>query len=120
MSVKHYTVKNVVFSNWINNIQQKIRKFVIDGMNKPIDPLYPMRKWLNKIEIGDRVLAHRLCQSIPNQCPFEREITLFGHTIVSIPPLCKLNPLYDEIVALRFRAICYLADVCGEDVSSYC
>ncbi|MDJ0569223.1 MAG: Mo-dependent nitrogenase C-terminal domain-containing protein [Pleurocapsa sp. MO_192.B19] len=23
-------------------------------------------------------------------------------------------------MSLRFRAICYLADVCGEDVSVYC
>lgn len=120
MSVKHYTVKNSVFSSWIYSIQQKVRKFLSDSIQQPLDPLLPLRNWLNNIKIRDRELAHRLCQSIPNQCPFEREISLFGHTILSIPPLCKLNPLYNEVVALRFRAICYLADVCGEDVSSYC
>jgi len=34
--------------------------------------------------------------------------------------MCKLNPLYEEVVALRFRALCYLADECGEDVTCYC
>lgn len=41
-------------------------------------------------------------------------------TLFTIPPLCKLNPLYEEVIALRFRAQCYLADNCGEDVSLYC
>jgi hypothetical protein len=40
--------------------------------------------------------------------------------IDNIPPMCKLNPLYEEVVGLRFRALCYLADDCGEDISQYC
>ena len=85
-----------------------------------IDILSPVRKWLDNIEVKDRAIAHRICKSIPSQCPFEREIKLLGHTLLRIPPMCKLNPLYNEIISLRFRAICYLADVCGEDVSVYC
>jgi hypothetical protein len=57
---------------------------------------------------------------IPAQCPFERDVKLFGHKIVHIPPLCKLNPIYEQLVGLRFRALSYLADDCGEDVSPYC
>jgi hypothetical protein len=57
---------------------------------------------------------------IPPQCPFERDVTLFGHKVVHIPPMCKLNPLYDQLVGLRFRALSYLADDCKEDVSQYC
>ncbi|MGK7890123.1 MAG: Mo-dependent nitrogenase C-terminal domain-containing protein, partial [Leptolyngbyaceae cyanobacterium] len=45
--------------------------------------------------------------------------TVWGHTLFHIPPLCKLNPVYDELVALRFRALCYLADTCGEDIQAY-
>jgi hypothetical protein len=119
MSVKQYTAKNYHLAAWINNIQQKDRKSSFFS-NKRNDLLAPLRKWLNNLEISDAIVAHRLCKSIPSQCPFERQIEVFGHTILRIPPLCKLNPLYDEIIALRFRAICYLADVCGEDVSSYC
>ncbi|MBD2344036.1 Mo-dependent nitrogenase C-terminal domain-containing protein [Anabaena subtropica] len=77
------------------------------------------RRWLDNIKVSDRQLAHRLCQMIPAQCPFERDIKLFGKTILHIPPMCKLNPLYEEVVSLRFRALCYLADECGEDVSQY-
>jgi Mo-dependent nitrogenase C-terminus len=82
--------------------------------------LNPIRQWLDGIEVKDAAIAHRLCAVIPSQCPFERDVALFGQTWFHIPPLCKLNPVYDEVVALRFRAICYLADVCGEDVTPYC
>jgi hypothetical protein len=84
------------------------------------DGLYPIRQWLNGLEIGNAAFAHFICRMIPTQCPFERNICLFGLTIVHIPPLCKLNPLYEEVVSLRFRALCYLADECGEDVGCYC
>ena len=79
-----------------------------------------LRQWLNSIQICDRKFAHRVCGLIPSQCPFEREIKLFGKTLLYIPPLCKLNPLYEELVNLRFRALCYLADECGEDITQYC
>jgi hypothetical protein len=57
---------------------------------------------------------------IPAQCPFERDICVLGRCFLHIPPLCKLNPLYEQLVALRFRALCYLADECGQDISCYC
>lgn len=78
--------------------------------------LNPIRDWLDSIEIRDRELAHRICKLIPAQCPFERDIQLFGRTIAHIPPMCKLNPLYDQFVSLRFRSLCYLVDECGEAV----
>lgn len=84
------------------------------------DIFAPIRQWLDQVQVQDANLAHRICQLIPAQCPFERDIKLFGYTLLHIPPLCKLNPVYDQVVALRFRAICYLADVCGEDISAYC
>jgi hypothetical protein len=85
-----------------------------------VDLLKPLRNWLDSLEIKDSKLAHKICQLVPAQCPFERDIKFFGHTLFHIPPMCKLNPLYEEVVALRFRAICYLADECGEDISQYC
>lgn len=85
-----------------------------------IDIFAPLRRWLDNIEIENSAIAHRICKSIPSQCPFAREIKFLGQTILKIPPMCKINPLYNEVIALRFRAICYLADVCGEDVSAYC
>jgi tellurite resistance protein len=64
-------------------------------------------------------VARFLCKMIPSQCPFERDVTLFGRKIVHIPPLCKINPLYEQMVGLRFRALSYLADDCGEDITPY-
>ncbi|MCL1465787.1 Mo-dependent nitrogenase C-terminal domain-containing protein [Argonema galeatum] len=84
------------------------------------DALKPVRNWLEGLDIQDPRVARFLCKMIPSQCPFERDVTLFDHKVVHIPPLCKLNPLYDQLVGLRFRALSYLADDCGEDVSQYC
>ena len=83
-------------------------------------PLSPLKKGLDSIEINNPRLAIFLCKLIPSQCPFERDLSFFGHILFHIPPMCKLNPLYNELIHLRFRALCYLADVCGEDITSYC
>lgn len=85
-----------------------------------LDLLRPLRKHLDRIQVRNAELAHRLCKFIPAQCPFERDVKLFGKTLFHVPPMCKLNPLYNEVVSLRFRALCYLADECGEDISCYC
>uniref|UniRef100_B8HVL9 Mo-dependent nitrogenase family protein n=1 Tax=Cyanothece sp. (strain PCC 7425 / ATCC 29141) TaxID=395961 RepID=B8HVL9_CYAP4 len=82
--------------------------------------LDPVRHWLDGIEMHDPRIARFLCKLIPPQCPFERDITVFGHKLLHIPPMCKLNPLYEQLVGLRFRALAYLADECHEDVSIYC
>ena len=117
MSLVQHTLK-MHFDSWIEQIQQYLR--LSPTKKGKIDLLAPLRQRLDKIEIGDRNFAHRICKLIPSQCPFEREIKLLGRTIIKIPPMCKLNPVYNELIALRFRAICYLADICGEDVSVYC
>ena len=88
--------------------------------NNRFDFLQPLRQWLDTMEIDNPKLARFLSKAIPSQCPFERDIKLFGHLIAHIPPLCKLNPLYDQLVGLRFRALCYLVDSCGEDIQQYC
>jgi hypothetical protein len=89
------------------------------GSQPRYDLLKPVRNWLDNIKIGNPQVAHSVARLIPAQCPFERDINLFGHKVAHIPPLCKLNPLYDEFVSLRFRALCYLADECGEDIQAY-
>lgn len=82
--------------------------------------LQPVKDWLDGWEIHDPRLAHFVCKVIPPQCPFERDIVLFGRKIVHIPAMCQINPLYEQLVGMRFRALCYLADECKEDVSTYC
>lgn len=84
-----------------------------------VAPLRPLRRWLDGITPHSPAQAHRLAALIPAQCPFERDVVLFGRVVAHIPPLCKLNPFYNELVALRFRTLCYLADDCGEDISAY-
>ncbi|MGP0128936.1 MAG: Mo-dependent nitrogenase C-terminal domain-containing protein [cyanobacterium endosymbiont of Rhopalodia musculus] len=83
------------------------------------DLLHPLKDWLDGMDINDPRLARFICKMVPSQCPFERDVKLFGHKIVHIPALCKLNPLYEQLVGLRFRALCYLSDDCKEDISEY-
>ncbi|MGB0563876.1 MAG: Mo-dependent nitrogenase C-terminal domain-containing protein [Spirulinaceae cyanobacterium] len=83
------------------------------------DALKPVREWLDDMEVQDPRVARFVCKMIPPQCPFERDIKLFGQKVVHIPPMCKLNPLYEQLVGLRFRALSYLADDQGEDISKY-
>ncbi len=64
---------------------------------------------LDVIEVRNPKLAKFLYRVIPASCPFERDIKLFGYSIVHIPPLCKLNPFYKQLTELRFRAMLYLA-----------
>jgi tellurite resistance protein len=90
-----------------------------DRRSETIDPLQPVRQWLDRMQVQDPQVARFLCRLIPNQCPFERDVVLFGKKIVHIPPMCKINPLYEQLVGLRFRALSYLADDLGEDISAY-
>ena len=84
-----------------------------------VDVLHPVKDWLEGMEVKDPRLAKFVCKVIPPQCPFERDLNLFGRKVAHIPPLCKLNPLYEQFTMLRFRSLSYLADDCGEDVSKY-
>jgi hypothetical protein len=125
MNVSEYTTSKVVSTSWLwiqpgNASSQNTTPTNPVRPKKTFDLLQSVRQLLDGIEIDNPALAHRLCKLIPAQCPFERDVKLFGRTVVHIPPLCKLNPLYEELVALRFRALCYLADECGEDISAYC
>lgn len=124
MKVYHNTTKNIFLASWvlINQAQGDAHgtERQCPSAKSQIDILRPIRRWLNNVQIHDRQLAHRLCKAIPSQCPFERDVKFLGKTLFHIPPMCKLNPVYEEVVSLRFRALCYLADQCGEDVTQYC
>lgn len=90
-----------------------------EGGQCNFDVLAPVRLWIDRLEVDDPKFARFICRLIPAQCPFERDVVLFGRKVAHIPPMCKLNPVYDQLVGLRFRALSYLADECGEDVTPY-
>lgn len=72
--------------------------------------LEPMQQRLDQI-ISNPSMANLICRLLPDRCPFERRIYLFGRLICHIPPLCKLNPCYGFLMELRSRAIAYLDEV---------
>lgn len=88
-------------------------------LNTSLNLLQWLRRNIDKIEFKTPELAHWVAKTIPSQCPFARDINLFGKKVAHIPPLCKLNPFYEQLVGLRFRALCYLVDQCGEDIQSF-
>ena len=125
MKVFDNTRKQIFLASWVSINQADPTKAPVSQLKNPnlnpdSDILQPLRRWVDSIQVNNRQLAHRLCKLIPAQCPFERDVKFLGKTLFHIPPMCKLNPLYEEVVGLRFRALCYLADECGEDVSQYC
>lgn len=128
MNAAPYTTQDLALTSWVWIDEVKPVEAPVSSISaarQPIkkpafDILRPLRQWLDCFEVRNRKLAHRLCRIIPSQCPFERDVTFLGRKLFHIPPMCKLNPLYEEVVSLRFRALCYLADECGEDVTPYC
>ncbi|MGC1247662.1 MAG: Mo-dependent nitrogenase C-terminal domain-containing protein, partial [Spirulinaceae cyanobacterium] len=65
--------------------------------------LQPVKDWLDGMKVNDPKVAKFICKMVPPQCPLERDINLFGRKIAHIPAMCKLNPLYEQLVGLRFR-----------------
>lgn len=70
--------------------------------------LDPVRHWLEAIEPREPAVARLLVNLIPAQCPFERDLVVFGRKLAHIPPMCKINPLYEQLMGLRFRCLCFL------------
>jgi hypothetical protein len=77
----------------------------------PLAPIQWFRNYLNQIEVRDQKTATIICSLVPPSCPFQRKIQLFGKTLLAIPPLCHINPFYEELMALRFRALNFLSEI---------
>lgn len=78
-----------------------------------------LRHWLNSIEIEGSRQAGWICRLIPSSCPFERDIRLGSRTF-HIPAFCRINPLYEQIIALRLRASEYLANPLADSGTEPC
>ena len=70
-----------------------------------------IKEKLESLEINRKETAEKIVKLIPSQCPFAKEIKVFDRMICKIPPLCKLNPFYDDLMVLRFRALCFLSEI---------
>jgi hypothetical protein len=97
--------------------QPKLKTMTTLTQNHSRQYLYPLRlvqQWLDNLEIREERVARLIVKLIPAQCPFAREVCLFGRVILRIPPLCKINPLYEQLMILRFRALCFLVEQCEQ------
>jgi hypothetical protein len=119
MNILHLSMEKLAWSSWLWSSLKEISPAPTFPSSE-WDPLTPLRRYLDGLPINNLYFAHRLCQLIPAQCPFERDIKWGDRVVCHIPALCKFNPLYQELMMLRFRALCYLVDECGQDVKRYC
>lgn len=55
-----------------------------------------------------RWFARTVCFLIPTNCPFARKVYWKNQLLLEIPPLCKLNPFYSQIMELRMKMAEYL------------
>lgn len=69
-----------------------------------------IKQLLDGVQVRNEAQANLLCNLIPSACPFARTLHM-GKLKLVIPPLCKVNPFYDDLMLLRFKAQCYLAQV---------
>lgn len=54
------------------------------------------RKWLRNYRFRkENGWFARLCRSIPTQCPAQK---------LGLPPICKLNPLFEEMLYMQLKA----------------
>ena len=88
-------------------------------LNLVRSPFNIIKKRLENLEISTTEKAEKIVNLIPSTCPFAREIRIFNHLLFTIPPLCKLNPFYEDLMMLRLRALSFLCEM-GEDVTPYC
>lgn len=84
-----------------------------------ISPFNYIKNKLDAWEIKEKKMAQKIVALIPSQCPFAKDIYWYNQKIITIPPLCKLNPFYENLMMLRFKALCFLSEM-GEDVTPYC
>lgn len=61
------------------------------------DALTEQKKWLLSYRFPEaNGWLYRFACSIPTQCPAEA---------IGLPPMCRLNPLYDEFLLLHLKAM---------------
>ena len=88
MKVSDNTTRKIFLASWVslnpaNASDTNITAPYSRSSESDRDILQPLRLWIDNIKVSDRTFAHRLCKLIPAQCPFERDVKLFGKTLVS-------------------------------------
>lgn len=66
-------------------------QFSSQSSKKSVDILEPVKRRIENIPVENPQTAHRIVSLIPADCPFERDLKLFGRVIAHIPPMCKIN-----------------------------
>ena len=73
--------------------------------------LQPLLLQITEILFSIKVEVAKLVSSvIPASCPFARNLSVCGYSI-HIPPLCKFNPLYPQLMSLRFQAMTFISQI---------
>jgi hypothetical protein len=57
-----------------------------------LDLFRPLRQWVSHLRVETPRRARKVAELIPAQCPFERDIVLYGRSIAHIPPPVQAQP----------------------------
>lgn len=58
-----------------------------------------------------KTIVNFLARILPDYCPFETKITYKGILLVYIPPICKINFLYKDIMKRKLELKGYDKDL---------
>lgn len=79
--------ENVILSAFVNGSIEKNQSVIKNKLSKTqSNLLQPLRQWLDSLDIQNQKLAKFIAKLIPAQCPFERDIILFGRKITIFRP----------------------------------
>ncbi len=67
-------------------------------------PFLKPKEWNKK-------LAYKWINSIPDKCPFERQLWLGKTLVFYVPPLCPLNPFSKQLYEIKLEAKTYIYDL---------
>jgi len=56
-------------------------------------------------------LAYKWINSVPDKCPFERQLWIGETLVLYIPPLCSLNPVSQQLYSIKLEAKTFIYDL---------
>ncbi|WP_416223704.1 Mo-dependent nitrogenase C-terminal domain-containing protein [Synechococcus sp. CBW1107] len=66
-----------------------------------------LRHCLDDLQPDEPSVARFLIRLIPPQCPLKRDVTIVGRKLLHIPPMCRINPLDEDLNGPAFPGLVF-------------
>jgi len=117
LTLKHEKTGNNLHSSdypfiWKEGVEYENHWLEATTIGRPfrLELLRSVRHWLDALEVREPRVARLLCKLIPAQCPFERDIKLFGKSL-SYATVVQAQPALRTISWPTLRSMCYLEGI---------